>query len=201
MNRRIMLACVAGGLAVLGVWILIGGIARAADLPLAPRTADSSLSVTVSVLTPTLRLVGPDGETLLSSPAFRVRVSEPLSRSLYVRNPLTQAVSIVAERVEVYSAVGAPVPATFGLSPVSQTVKASEVGTFTLSLVEGWLPTGKYTGTLKLSAEGTEPATEQFVLLVSPWSAELEWAQEEFVYVADETHTEATVRVLSLIHI
>lgn len=198
MKRKILLICVSFSLAVVGLWLLTSGLARAADQHLGLRPTDNPLGVPGAVLTPTLRLVGgPGGETLFSSPVFCVHVSEPLSCSLYVRNPLTRAVSMVAERVEISSADGASVPGMLGLSPVSQTVAADKVGTFTLSLVEGWLPAGTYSGTLEFSAEGTQPAVEQFVLLVSPWSAELEWAQEEFVYVADEAHTEAIVRFVA----
>jgi hypothetical protein len=197
MKRKILLICVSVSLAVVGLWLLTSGLARAADQRLGLRPTDNPLGVPGAVLTTTLRLVGPDGETLLSPPVFCVRVSEPLSRSLYVRNLLPRAVSIVAERVEISSADGASVPGMLGLSPISQTVAADKVGTFTLSLVEGWLPAGTYSGMLELSAEGTQPATEQFVLLVSPWPAELEWAQEEFVYVADAAHTEAAIRVVA----
>jgi hypothetical protein len=110
-------------------------------------------------------------------------------------------------------------------------VAAGGVGVFSLSVVEGWLPLGTYTGTLQFSTAGTESvtatgivtatgvvtaagsvtvtelltvtervastegvlATKAFVLLVSPWNAELEWAQEEFFYVAGVEHSSVSV--------
>jgi hypothetical protein len=193
-NRRIALAYLTGCLAILAVWLLVTGIAQAADPPRSPRHADSSLSMPGAVSTPTLRLSGPGGETLVAPSAHRMLVSDP-SISLYVYNPLTSEVSVTAQLVTLRSAAGQPLPATLGLSPASRAIVSKEVGTWTLSLIDGWLPAGPYTGTLRLTGAGTKPVSPEFVLLVSPWAAELEWAEKGFAHMVDTGHSETTVRV------
>lgn len=224
MNRRVMLACVASGLAIAGLWLLTSGIARATAPPLALRpalpsppgavlTSTASITPTTGItptanvtptagmtatasLTPTLRLVGPDDEALSSPLVHYALVSDHRWQYLlYVHNPLTSPVTIVAELLNVTADTGVPAPATLGLSPGIQPAAGDETKTFSLSLVEGWLPERTYTGTLSFSVTDAdvEPVTEQFVLLVSPWPAELEWAQDEFVYEVDAEHTEGTV--------
>lgn len=153
-------------------------------------------------VTPTLslRLVGSYGELLSSPPVYRVLVSDEggwQSTELGVRNLGSEELTIAAGPLTVTSDTGEFVPATLGLLPVSQTVAANEVVTFTLSLTEGWVPIGKCSASLQFSAEGIGSVAEPFVLLVSPWEAELEWAQEEFVYEADEAHTEATIQFIA----
>lgn len=154
-------------------------------------------------MTPTLslRLVGSDGELLSSPPVYRLLVSDEggwQSTELGVHNLGSEEVTLVAGPLTLASESNEFVPATLGLLPISQTIPADEVVTFTLLLVEGWLPEGSYTGSLTLTA-ATEEATAQpqFKLLVTPWTAELQWAQQEFTYEADETHPQATIRVMA----
>jgi hypothetical protein len=153
-------------------------------------------------MTPTLplRLVGDNGELLSSPPVYRVLVSDDggwISTVLGVYNVGSEDLAIAAGPLTLTTATGDVPPATLGLAPVSQTLKADEVVTISLFLTDGWLPAGRYSASVRFSAEGMGPLTEPLVLLVSPWEAQLEWAQEVFVYEADEAHTEATIQFLA----
>ena len=179
MNRRGMLACVASGLAITGLWLLTSGIARATAPPLALRpannlpslpgavlTSTASITPTTGItstanvtptasLTPTLRLAGTAEEALSSPLVHYALVSDQRWQYLlHVHNPLTSPVTIVAELLNVTADTGGPAPATLGLSPGSQPAAGDETETFSLSLVEGWLPKGTYTGTLSFFRYG-----------------------------------------------
>jgi len=182
MKRRLASLGLALLLAACGLGFLAGSLSQAAGPPLAPAPAQS----------PLLPPVGPGGETLLSPPVYRMVISET-EKPIYVHNPLTVATTVTAELVAFRPAGAGSAPAAVTLSPMSQDVVTGGLGTFTLRLVEGWLPAGRYTGTVAISAAGLQPAQETFVVVVSAWPAELEWAQDSFSYVIDEGDPELTV--------
>jgi hypothetical protein len=123
-----------------------------------------------------------------------VTTSQEWHYSLYVHNPLTVPVTVVAELGTVASD-GGNVQAAFAILPGSRTVEARDVGEFSLSLAAGWRPEGVYTTTFTFHADNADiaPATGQFVLQVAQWPAALEWAQQRFVYEVDAVHREAFV--------
>ena len=63
MSRRGMLACVASGLAIAGLWLLTSGIARATAPPLALRPANNLPSPPGAVLTSTVSITPTTGIT------------------------------------------------------------------------------------------------------------------------------------------
>jgi hypothetical protein len=195
MNRRIVLACVAGALAVAGLLLLAAGPAGATASALAPQPQASPLRppTAVPTTTPALRIVGPEGEALSSPLIHRVpALATDWQYTLYVQSLLTAPVTIHA-RLQGLTGDEA-VPATLRLSPGVTTVMTGATGAFSLSLFEGVLPEGRYTGTVAFVAENVQTVTEQFVLVVTPWTAQLAWEQDDFVAVVDRRHTEATVR-------
>ncbi len=194
MNKKIMLICIAVCLAAVGLWFLSSEIAQAANPHSVPYLADKPLSVVGTPPTPTLRLVTPGGDALPSPLGYSIHISET-AFPLRVSNPLASELEINARLLAFRSSSGELVPATLSLSPTSQIAAGTGAAEFTLSIEEGWLPAGKYSGTLGLSAEGTETPDLEFILLVSPWTAALEWVDEEtLVYVADMGNSTATVQ-------
>src|SRR5512146_1708305 len=158
MSSKITRAFVSISLATVCLWLLSSGIAQAARPAITSRVVQNPAPVfALSTVTPTVQFVTiTNGITMLlgTLPVYRVTTSATSAQPLdfYLLNASTTAITLAAESIEVVSADGQTVPARFALSPTGpHLVGANLTTTFMLSLLDGRLPTGQYTGTLGFS--------------------------------------------------